>query len=56
MEDKVLDNLAPFLKSIVSKKVEDVRILIKNFKNKIEDNLEDGSAIPEFSTRDFLDL
>lgn len=56
MDDKVLENLSPFLKSIVRKQVEDVRILIKNFRLHIEEALEKGKVVPDFSTLDLIDL
>ena len=56
MDDKVLENLSPFLRQIVTKKVADVRVLVKNFKVQIEEALDKGMIVPEFSPLDLIDL
>ena len=52
MEDRALEILSNFLKKIVLKRVEDVRILLGNFKPEVERSLEEGKQIPDFSTQD----
>lgn len=42
MDDRALEILSSFLKKIVLKRVEDVRVLLKNFKNVVEKSVEDG--------------
>lgn len=54
MDDRVLELLGPFLRSIVSRKVKDVRVLFKNFKHIVEGALTDGCQIPEFSQLDLI--
>ena len=36
MDDRVLDNLGAFLKVLAMRKVDDVRVLFKNFKHVVE--------------------
>jgi hypothetical protein len=56
MDERVLENLTPFLKQIVLKRVEDVRTLFKNFREKVEVALDDGKQVPSFSSLDLIDL
>eukprot|EP00347_Sterkiella_histriomuscorum_P024267 403331725 len=56
MDDKVLELLGPFLKQIVQRNVEDVRILFKNFKHIVENSLTEGTTIPQFSQLDLIQL
>jgi CTD small phosphatase-like protein 2 len=56
VNDRVLEILGPFLISIVTKNVDDVRILLKNFKPKLEKCLEEGRDVPEFTPLDLIDL
>lgn len=43
MDDRALEILSSFLKKIVLKRVEDVRILLKNFKKTVEKSIEEGT-------------
>ena len=52
--DQDLDILVPFLKAIVIRQVEDVRVLMKNYKQKVEKCLEDTRYIPEFTKFDLI--
>ena len=55
MNDRALLNLAPFLKQIVVKRVEDIRTLLKHFRGKIEASLNAGTKVPPFSSQDLTD-
>mmetsp|Transcript_36821 Transcript_36821/g.35534 ORF Transcript_36821/g.35534 Transcript_36821/m.35534 type:complete len:145 (-) Transcript_36821:32-466(-) len=56
MDDKVLENLTPFLKNIVERGVPDVRILLKNFKLQLQEALDANKAVPHFSKFDLVDV
>jgi hypothetical protein len=52
MDDRALEILSTFLKKIVLKRVEDVRVLFKNFKQVVEKCVEEGKPIPEFTNQE----
>jgi RNA polymerase II subunit A small phosphatase-like protein len=56
MDDRALEILSAFLKKIVLKRVEDIRILFKNFKKVVEKSVEDNINIPEFSNNDAIHM
>ncbi|CDW71328.1 nli interacting factor-like phosphatase family protein [Stylonychia lemnae] len=56
MDDRVLELLGPFLKQIVLRKIQDIRVLFQNFKHKVENSLDEGNEIPQFDLKDMINV